>query len=254
MCLPAKIYTLGMPLLRPEQQRFRVAATGFEIVWVNDGDSSFTASLDFGARVDLASIGRFARTLVWMEQGPIDVQVWVKGHRLVGGVLEADPVRQSYDWQKVLDVVETLELLPSDAELPRPCASVADIGAAAKDLYLMHEVLSDSTFRMEFLPLPGAPTDFIAALYYSTARVGDLTAYALVERRLIAAADVEDGRRRLDFDRPIIRESWLVADATETRRRMMLDDYRHHLSSMAASGTVMELFDIAEFVRAMKGE
>jgi hypothetical protein len=114
--------------------------------------------------------------------------------------------------------------------------------------------MSDSTFRMEYQPLPGAPTEFIAALYFSTARVGNLTAYALVERRLIAAADTEDGRRRLDFDRPIIRESWLVADATETRRRMMLDDYRHHLSSMAASGTVMELNDFAEFVRAMKGE
>jgi hypothetical protein len=35
---------------------------------------------------------------------------------------------------------------------------------------------------------------------------------------------------------------------------MMSDDYRHHLSSIAAAGTVMELNDFAEFVRAMKGE
>jgi len=50
---PAKIYTLGMPWLPFEEQRFRVSATGFEIVWVNNGGSEANARLDFDARVPL---------------------------------------------------------------------------------------------------------------------------------------------------------------------------------------------------------
>jgi hypothetical protein len=241
MCLPAKIFTLGLPLLRPEHRRFRVAATGFEIVWMNEGDSSFTATLDFEARVDLASIGRFARTLVWMALGPVDVQVWVKGDRLVGGVLQAEPV-QSYDWRKVLDIVDTLESLPSDAELPRPCASVADIAASAKDLYLMHEALSDSDVA-DGIPAPAGRSDRIhrgALLLDGPGRQPD---------RLCPGRKKARCRCRYAERPPATRP-----DATETRMRMMSDDYRHHLSSMAAAGTVMELNDFAEFVRAMKGE
>src|SRR5258706_10307618 len=123
MVLPAKIFTVGMPWLPIEEQRFRVSAAGFEIVWVNNGDSNFTANLDFKASVDLDTIRRFATIIVWLGQGPVDVQVWAKGRRMVGGVLNADPGQRTYDWQKVLDVVNTLKSLHLNADAPALCIS-----------------------------------------------------------------------------------------------------------------------------------
>jgi hypothetical protein len=249
MSLPAKLYFLGMPWLAPREQRFRVAATGFEIVWVTDGDSNFTANLDFGSRTDLDTIGRFATTIIWLGQGPIDVQVWAKGGRLVGGVLNPDTRQHhGYDWQKVLDIVETLKSLPPNASAPWLQLSVVDIDKGARDVYLMHQVVSAPSFRFEFMPLPDTPEVFTTLLYYSTADVGDLTAFALIERRVRASATLGDGRRRVDLDKAIIRESWIVHDATDAQRLMMRDDYAHHLGEMSKVDSVMDLGDIALLV------
>ncbi len=250
--LPGKIYTLGMPWLPFEEQRFRVSATGFEIVWVNNGDSNFTARLDFTARVSLSGIARFASVITWLGQGPVDVQVWVKGHRMVGGVLNADPGDRRYDWRKVLDIIDTLKALNPNTDTPELCVSVADIDAAARDLYLMHEVASAPSVQLEFLPLPDVSSDFDSVLYYSGAEVGNLTAYALVERKVRGATDAGDGRRQIYFDKPIVRESWIVADATDAQRTLMNGDYQYHLSQMQGGCRVLELGDIAVFVRSLQ--
>jgi hypothetical protein len=255
MSLPAKLYVLGMPWLPPSDQRFRVAATGFEIVWMNDGDSSFTANLDFASRSDLDTIGRFATTIIWLCQGPIDVQVWAKGGRLVGGVLNADSRQHhGYDWQKVLDIVETLKSLPANASAPWLQLSVVDIDKGAHDVYLMHQVVSAPSFRFEFMPLSDTPEVFTTLLYYSTADVGQLTAFALIERRVLASATLDDGRRRVDLDKAIVRESWIVHDASDAQRLMMREDYDHHLGKMSEVDSVMDLADIALLVRSTKSQ
>ncbi len=116
----------------------------------------------------------------------------------------------------------------------------------------MHEVVSAPTIRLEFLPVPDESNDFATVLYYSSADVGNLTAYALVERKVRSAADIGDGRRRIDFDKPIIRESWIVADASDVQRTLINDDYQHHLSQMQKDCKVLELSDIGLFVRSLQ--
>jgi hypothetical protein len=250
----AKMFILGMPFLPVENQRFRVAATGFEIVWISDSDSTFTASLDFNARVTLNEIGRFATVITWLKKGSVDVQVWGKGHRLVGGVLAFDPGRLTYDWSKVSDMVETLNSLHSKAETDDLRVSVGDINAAARDLYLMYQVTSAPNICLEFYPLSGQFYDFGSVLYYSVADVGTLTAYALVERKLSQWSEGEGGRRRVEFGPPIIRESWVVSEASETQRKMIIDDYQHHLSEMEKSTKTLEVGDIAVFIVSLKSE
>lgn len=250
--LSAKIFTLGMPWLPFEEQRFRVSAIGFEIVWANDGDSKFTASLDFNVRVSLGEIERFATVITWLGHGPVDVQVWVKGARMVGGVLSSDPGQRKYDWRKVIDVVKTLQSLHPRVDTDELYISVADIDAGARDLYLMHEVTSTAPLSLEFFPLPEQTYDFSVVLYYCTATVGNLTAYALVERRVLNWTRGHEGRRRVEFGPAIIKESWIIPDASETKSRMVVDDYQHHLSEMEKGTKVLELSDIAVFVRSLQ--
>jgi hypothetical protein len=118
----------------------------------------------------------------------------------------------------------------------------------------MHQVTSAANICLDFFPLSEQRYDFSAALYYSTADVGGLTAYALVERKVCRWADGEGGRRRVEFGPPIIRESWVISEANETQRKMIVDDYQHHLSEMEKSFKVLELSDIAIFIRSLKNE
>jgi len=249
----AKMFTLGMPFLPMKKQRFRVAATGFEIVWISD-DSKFTAKLDFNARVTLNEIGRFATVITWLGKGAVDVQVWGKGHRLVAGILAFDPGPLTYDWPKVSDIIETLNSLHSQANSDDLKISVADINAGAKDLYLMRQVTSPANICLDFFPLLDHPYDFSTALYYCTADVAALTAYALVERKVSRWSEGEGGRRRVEFGPPIIRESWVISAATEMQRKMIVDDYRHRLSDLEKSSKVLELGDVAAFIRSLKND
>jgi len=172
---------------------------------------------------------------------------------MVGGVLNADPGQRKYDWRKVLDVVETLDSLHPKTDSDKLHLSVAEIDASARDLYLMHQVTSPAAVALEFFPLPDQAYDFKAVLYYSAANVGNLTAYALVERKLLRWSDNgEEGRRRVEFGPAIIRESWVISDAGEAQRKMIVDDYQHHLSEIEKRTKVLELSDIAVFVRSLQ--
>ena len=174
---------------------------------------------------------------------------------MVGGVLNADSRQhRGYDWQKVLDIVETLKSLPANASAPWLQLSVVDIDKGARDVYLMHQLVSAPNFRFEFMPLSDTPEVFTTLLYYSTADVGELTAFALIERRVLASATLGDGRRRVDLDKAIVRESWIVHDASDAQRLMMREDYDHHLGKMSEVDSVMDLADIALLVRSTNSQ
>jgi hypothetical protein len=252
LSVPGKIFTLGMPWIPAAQQRFRVAATGFEVIWMNEGESKFTASLLADARVPLSEISRFVTVITWLGLGPVDVQVWVGNRRLVGGVLNSDDDRQNPNWSRMRDIVETLRSLQPLSGSVELCASLADIQSGSKDLYLMHEVIGNYDMCMEFQPIPGPAYDFTKVLYYSTVDAGDLTAYALVERDVLSWADVEGGRKKVDFGRPTIRESWLVTNADEGQRLLMIEDFEYHLAQLEKNNKILNIGDIQVFVQNLK--
>jgi hypothetical protein len=245
--LPGKVFGLGMPWLPKEQQRVRVSAPGFEMVWSIEGQSKFTASLHSENRVPLDEILNFSTMMAWLGTGAIDVQVWVRNRRLLGGMLEADDVRRGADWDKVREIVETLRGLQPNSD-PTLTVSVADIGRAARELYRLHQFTCPSEMSLEFDPLPDQPYDFEKALYYATADAGELTAYALVEREVLRWAEASEGRKLVEFGAPIIRESWLVANADEAQRILADGDYRYHLEQMQKTSRVADLGDISAFV------
>jgi hypothetical protein len=138
---------------------------------------------------------------------------------------------------------------------PTLTVSVAEIGRSTRDLYLMHQVTCPSEMCLDFEPLPGHSYDFEKLLYYATADAGELTAYALVERDVLRWADASVGWRKVEFGPPIIRESWLVANADEAQRKLVSEDYDYHLAQMQKVGKVAGLGDIAAFVRSFpKGQ
>lgn len=124
--------------------------------------------------------------ITWLGEGSIDVQVWVRNKRVLGGTLEAGGIDKGADWPKVREIVATLRGLQPrvDASL---VVSLSDIGRSMRDLYTMHQVTSPNEMCLEFEPFPDRPYDFEKMLYYATADAGELTAYALVEREVALA-------------------------------------------------------------------
>jgi hypothetical protein len=248
--VPAQIFMAGLPGLPLERRRFRVAATGFDIVWENGRESKFNIELSYASRVDIERIYRYALVMVWLEKGAVDVQVWVNGTRLAGGTLVTESQNWVYDWQKILDVLATLKsLLPNGAATFE--ISVADINRGAASLYSMHEMVSSPSIRFEFSPLSDQVYDFTKMLYYSIAGAGDLVAFAIVERNVRSWEQSEAGQLRVDFDRPIIRESWIVRGTTNTREKMASDDYAKHVAALEQDAKVLVLNNITDFIRSM---
>jgi hypothetical protein len=188
--------------------------------------------------------------MTWLDTGASDVQVWVRNRRFLGGMIEVDAVRKGADWTKFREIVETLRGLQPRSHLTLT-VSVADIRRSARDLYLMHQVTCPSEMCLDFEPLPDHSSDFEKLLYYATADAGELTAYALVERDVLRWAGASEGRRKVEFGVPIIRESWLVPNADEAQKRLVTEDYDYHLVQMQKASKVIGLRDIAAFVRAL---
>jgi hypothetical protein len=248
--LPAQLFTAGLPGLPIEQRRFRLATAGFDFVWTNGGESKFNIELNYESRVNIDQIYRHALMMVWLEKGAVDVQIWVKGTRVAGGTIRPEAQNWEYDWQKVLDVLETLKsLLPNGA--PTFELSVADLNRGAASLYSMHEMVSSPSIRFEFFPLSDHVYDFTKMVYYSIAEAGDLVAFAIVEREVRNRGSDEAGRLRLDFDRPVIRESWVVRAATNTHEKMASDDYVKHVAALEKDTKVLVLNNIADFILSM---
>lgn len=252
MQVQAKVYTLGMPFLPKSQQRSRVAAPGFEIIVGTDEDSKFTAKLDINSQVPLGEVRRFAAVMTWLRDGPIDLQIWALGRRVMGSVLTGDTGPMRHDWRKILDVVDTLSSLSSSPADP-PSLRVMDILMHTRELYLMHQVVTASNIQLEFAPFEEGPNRFDRVLYYSTAQFSNLTAFALIERPLRKAVELNDGRRQLEFGVPILLENWIISDAGPPQLAMIDSDYRHHVE-VSDRDRLLELGNIDTFIRSLGQE
>lgn len=244
--VPAKVYALGEPIVSPDRRRFRFSGTGVELVWSLDGYTKFDFSLNYNDRLPLRDIQNFATLMRW-SSGPIDLQIWSDKGRIIGGTLNSDGVfaASTFDWSKLIDVTAMLRLLAGTANEESLTATIVEFNRDSSALYFMYQVLSAPSLRMEFIPILDIPESSAEVLYYASADVGELTAYVIVERPLKNIDDLENGEKRLDFGAPIIRESWVVRNATSSQRAMIANDYATLVKSMQALGhDSLELGDI----------
>lgn len=244
--IPAKVYALGEPIVSPDRRRFRFSGTGVEIVWSLDGYTKFDFTLNYAERLSVRDIENFAMLMQW-SGGPIDIQVWSDKGRVIGGILNPNTssATPTFDWNKLIDVAAMLRLLAGTANEENLTATIVEFNRGAGDLYFMHQVINAPSLRMEFTPILDIPESTGEVLYYASADVGELTAYVIVERPLINIQDIENGEKRLDFGVPLIRESWVIRNATTAQRAMIAGDYDTLVKAMQMSGhSSLELGDI----------
>lgn len=248
--LPGKIFAHSFPGPLTPERRVRFSAPGLELKWTRGAKSDFKLTLHFSTALDFASLEEFVKVVAWLQKDSVDLQIWKDNRRVV--TARANPSGSHFNWTEYLEVVGTLKSLrpmqSADCKI-----SVTDIGAS-KGLLFLHQVTSSPTLRLEYIPVPGTHFDFDTVIYYSTAEVGSLTAYALVERRLIGEiASTEDGGIRADFGRPLVREGWIAANISEQQRALIVEDYKHCAEELDKSCKLLELQNLLDFIRSSNG-
>ncbi|MBN9603021.1 MAG: hypothetical protein J0G33_08820 [Afipia felis] len=175
--LPGKIFTHSFPGALTAERRVRFSAPGLEITWATGSDGRCTFSQDLTVSLDLASLENLLRIVSWLQRDAVVLQIWVNGRRSITAEISPDKTR--FDGSEHLKIVGTLRSL-SPAHSPDCRISAADVSASSNLLFL-HQVVSSPKLRIEYEPVPEGDYDYDTSIYYSTAEVGSLTVYALIE-------------------------------------------------------------------------
>jgi hypothetical protein len=243
--LSGAVYQVGAPVMPPEQTRFRFSAAFMEILYGLDGQAEFRAHLEPHEKRDLLTIENFARLNEWIEEGEIDIQIWLDGNRAVGQILRADRQSAKWDWAIAAGAARLLRNIAGPGMQDQIRVSLQDLGRAS-GLKTFYQFVETGPFRMEFKPLPGAPPQLTTVLYWFDAEIGGHVFYALVERTIVEDIMIE-GRRRITAGNPRHLEAYALTNVTDASRKMMRDDYERWLAQREQSGSPLGLGDLREF-------
>jgi hypothetical protein len=246
--LSGAVYQVGAPVVPPGQTRFRFSAAFMEILYGLDGQAEFRAHLEPHEKTDLLTIENFARLNEWIEEGEIDIQVWLDGNRAVGQILRADKPSAQWDWAIAAGAARLLRNIAGPGMQDQIRVSLQDLGRAS-GLKTFYQFVETGPFRMEFKPLPGAPPQLTTVLYWFDVEIGGHVFYALVERTIMEDIMIE-GKRRITAGNPRHLEAYALLNVTEAGRKMMRDDYERWLAQSEQSDSPLGLGDLRQFFGA----
>ncbi|NUB08591.1 hypothetical protein FW320_20715 [Azospirillum sp. Vi22] len=238
-------YGIGLPSVPDHQKRIRFSAGFMEILYGLDGKAEFNIHLDGGDKHSLATIEDCSMLNEWLTAGPVDLQVWAEGKRVVGGTVNCGDSPPQLNWSKLSS---TLRLLRSIAGHQNPEMSLYDLRAAS-GLGTFSEIADAGSLRLEFAPLVNAPTEsFAAVLYWFHVDVGEYAFYAMAEWPVIEDVTIDGGKRRVTALRGRIVESYILQNPSDAERTMMERDYRRYCDQLATGGLPLELGDLRVFI------
>jgi hypothetical protein len=121
--------------------------------------------------------------------------------------------------------------------------SAKELNEAGNRLWFMVQVVTGPSLLMQCGVVIEPPIKIDKLLYYVTATAGSLTAFAVIERRVLQDRTLSDGKTEFTCGHANIRESWIVSDATIQNHDMMESDY-NHIASAANSECTLSIGDI----------
>ena len=244
--LHGRVYGFGIPGMREDQRRLRFSAAFCELLWGPNAESKFHATLDGREKYDLAMIEDYVALNEWLVTGPIDLQVWSEGKRVIGGILRCKGSKSSQEWK---ELAPALRMLRSIAGHEKARVSLCDLNLAS-GLKTFAEIAGAGSIRIEFEPLPDAPAGpFTAILYWYHVDLGDYAFYALIER-IVVEDIMTEGKRRVTARGHRCVESYVLTKPAESDRKMMEADYERHLNRLKEKDTPLGLADLREFLTA----
>lgn len=239
-----QVFTTGFPGRPVSEQAFRFSTETIEMIWTPGKKWSFEVDLDWKKYTGLSVIEDFAKLNTWADRGPVDVQVWTNGKRMLAGTLKLQGAPLGKEGTQVLAAVKLLRIISGEIE-DRLQLRLADL-FLAPGLATFIQIMSPSSFRCVFNPFPNAPSRIDSLLYYWTEKVGEHLFFALVERKVSEDIVIDGEQRRLTAGNPRFAEAYVFTNPSEADSHTIKADYDRHLSILSSGGNIWGLGDIRE--------
>lgn len=209
--LEGRLYSTGMHHIDERFAVIRISTQFIEMLWRLHGSSQFDITFRPDKVICIREISGCAVVLQWFRRGPVDIQVWFNGNRLLAGMMNvSDPsaIGDSTFLQKISEFI--VEMFGGDINVsPRALCKNYD------RLVMMHGLVNNDGFSMKYtlesfdsktVKSAVSMTDF---LYSVIEGVGDRICFAIIHRPVISVA--RNGRRfQVELGNPTVHESYSI--------------------------------------------
>jgi hypothetical protein len=247
LSLPGQIFSFSTPDMPDAQKSLRFSTSFLHLIGTkNSTKLRFRLALDFEKKLDLLTLWQFSTVRSLLAGDQVDVQVWVDGRRALAGDLNANLGDKGGGWSQLSSFLGLLQKVAGTHDV-RIC--IADLAKTTREETIFSSINSDSNIRLEFIPLPGSPTNISSLTFYSRARVADYNFYVLSTR---SAEDLfVDGRRQITCSKPAIIESYAIQGGPDAGVELIEADYNRYLDRQKQVETPLGLGNIHEFLRSL---
>ncbi|MBY6264209.1 hypothetical protein EI613_20130 [Azospirillum sp. 412522] len=238
-------YGIGLPGIPDHQKRIRFSAGFVEVLCALDGHAEFTAHLNSREKHKLTTLEDYAALNEWLKAGPVNLQVWTNGKRVIASTLNNRTDNTGIDWPNFSSALRLLRLIAGNQD---PEISLHDL-CLASGLGTFSNVADSRSLRLEFDPLAFMPTrPATAILFWLCFDIGEYSFYAMADWPVIEDVMINNKKRRVTASKGQIVESYVLRNPSEEERGMMERDYRYYCDNIAKGGVPLEMGNLYEFI------
>lgn len=231
------------------ERRLHFTADFLSLVMTEGGNSDLQVRFTRTGPTRVSELDVYCRFMDAVTKGSVDIQIWAKGERMVGGEAHFPELKATTYWESFANICAFMDRL----SIEDLSIELADLEASKDDLHIAATTTTKSGMRLEFsaADLPAEKATHL--LYYSLSRCGDHSFFSLVERPVQRDYVVAE-RRCLDVGSPLEREAYVVRCARDKHYQQCVDDYERHLEQLTSRGNPLGLGEIGAFVQALRAE
>ena len=239
---PGNVYAFSTPDMPDEQRRLRFSTQFLHLISAFKQEKlDFKLLANFDDKLDLVGLSEFSSIRNLMSVGPIDVQVWSGGQRVLAGALKSGIAKSAEHYEQLQKIVSLCSRIagPSARNVK---LSVSDFVAVWRQAVIFVSVNSEANIRLEYEPLVPKPIPARWLVYHTSLRVADQTFFTLL-RRPVTSTSYEEPRETVNCGAPEILESYAM-NSSGAARDLIVTDYQRHIKSYAVGEEPLELGDI----------
>ena len=241
--LNGDVYVPGIPNLPLDKRRIRYAADFLEIMWTGDRGYVPRITVDGEEKKPLVSIEKFATLAAWTHVGPVDLQIWINGNRVVGANLDVNQWDKHTDWSRLSQICQLLLSIAGPSERDKIELTLDDLLRAGPSLLTFQALVKSTSLQIDFEPPANEVEKCNSIVYYAYADVRDFTFYVLLEREFKDSAKEGKLIRAMLGDAQII-DAYCMQNPDAKQSKMMQGDFERFMSRHPNSSTVLALGDV----------
>jgi hypothetical protein len=227
MVLRGEIMVASLPGLEPERTKVRFRTPILDIIWAKSGESSLTARVDTAWRRPPVELEQLCKLIGWGGQGPVDVQVNVRDHRLLGAEIRVGAMADQPAYAALAILVEPLVRVSRHLKSKVPVISIENV-CEGNDLEVFHGFITGLGMEANAAVPPEDDLPVVDhAVGFGFIKVGDWLFGALASWR-ISTHERSGGRWSLKLDAPCFLENYAFEATDEDALELFRADYRRN--------------------------